>query len=422
MAIVFVKHEMLTSYLTAVREELDMKPLEGINVLEFSTMITASFAAMMLGEQGARVIKVEPIELGDPMRFLGSSKGGISALFANCNRGKQSLRLDIKSDEGRGVIEELIAETDVLLTNFRPGVMDKLGLGSDHLRSINPRLVFTAITGFGTKGPDRDTPAYDPVIQAQVGFAAVQGQGKEGPEFVRNLTCDKVTAYTACQAVTAALFQRERTGEGQHIDLSMMDAGLYFLFPDGFMHQTLLDDDAEHQPPLSELLYDLTVTSDGGVTLSAANQAQQIGLLSAIDKLDLLADERFNSQEKLIANIMELREILRLAFLEWETDALLAQLKENDVPAAKCLTYEEIINHPQYAANDSINEVEHSRLGNMRQVKLPAQFGGERIEPGPGAPAHGEQTVEVLKHLGRTDDEIAALIEADTARGPEIAG
>ena len=288
-----------------------MQPLDGIKVLEFSTMITASLAAMMMGEQGASVIKVEPIELGDPMRYLGSSKGGISALFANCNRGKQSLSLDLKSADGRAVIEKLAAEADVLLCNYRPGVMDKLGLGSEQLRSLNPRLIYCAITGFGTKGPHRDMPAYDPVIQAQSGFAAVQGAGKAGPEFVRNLTCDKVTAYTACQAATAALLQREKTGEGQHIDLSMMDAGLFFLFPDGFMHKTLLDEDAEHNPPLSELLYDLTVTKDGGITVSAANQAQQIGLMAAIDQLHLLADERFNSQEKVIANIGELREILR---------------------------------------------------------------------------------------------------------------
>jgi crotonobetainyl-CoA:carnitine CoA-transferase CaiB-like acyl-CoA transferase len=392
-----------------------MKPLEGIKVLEFSTMITASFAAMMLAEQGASVIKVEPMELGDPMRFLGSSKGGISALFANCNRGKQSLRLDIKSEAGKRVIEELARDTDVVLCNFRPGVMDGLGLGSDALRAINPRMIYAGVTGFGTEGPFKDNPAYDPVIQAQAGFAAVQGQGKDGPEFVRNLTCDKVTAYTACQAVTAALFLREKTGAGQHIDLSMMDAGLYFLFPDGFMHHTLLDDDAEHVLPLSELLYDLTVTKDGGVTLSAANQAQQVGLLAAIDQLHLFADERFNSTEKLIANLEEFRELLKDEFLKWETDALLSRLDENDVPAAKCLDYHEVLAHPQYQANDSIDEFRHPVLGGMRRVKPPARFHGERLQPASDSPAHGQHTREVLAALGRTQEEIATMIEQGVA-------
>ena len=393
-----------------------MKPLEGIKILEFSTMITASFAAMMMAEQGASVIKVEPIELGDPMRFLGSSKGGISALFANCNRGKQSLRLDLKSEEGQQIVRELARDADVLLCNYRPGVMDKLGLGSDVLRADNPRLIYTAITGFGKLGPDASKPAYDPVIQAQAGFAAVQGQGKPGPEFVRNLTCDKVTAYTACQAVTAALFMRERTGEGQHIDLAMMDAGLYFLFPDGFMHRTLLDEDAQHLPPLSELLYDLTETRDGGLTISAATQAQQIGLLTALDKLDLLADERFNSEEKLIANIMEFREILRQEFARFDTDEILVKLAEHNVPAAKCLNYDEVLAHAQYAANDSLDTHEHPHLGDMRRVKPPALFGGERLQPAGDCPTHGQDSAAILRGLGRSDDDIAALIEQNVVR------
>ncbi|MFP6816138.1 MAG: CoA transferase [Pseudomonadales bacterium] len=392
-----------------------MKPLTGVNVLEFSTMITAAFAAMMMAEQGANVIKVEPIELGDPMRFLGSSKGGISALFANCNRGKRSLRLDIKTDEGKQIIKELARDTDVVLSNFRPGVMDGLDLGSRVLREINPRLIYAGVSGFGTEGPDRDKPAYDPVIQAQAGFAAVQGQGKEGPEFVRNLTCDKVTAYTACQAVTAALYLREKTGEGQHIDLSMMDAGLYFLFPDGFMHRTLLDDDVEHVAPLSEMLYDLTVTKDGGVTLTAATEAQQVGMLTAIDQLHLFADERFNSMDKLIANIAEFRAILDDEFLNFETEDLLARLKENDVPAARCLDYDEVLAHPQYEANASIDVWEHPIMGRMHRVKPPAQFGGERQEPSSASPAHGEHTRELLEELGRSPQEIDALIERGVA-------
>jgi len=392
-----------------------MKPLEGIKVLEFSTMVTASFAAMMLAEQGAEVIKVEPLELGDPMRFLGSTKGGISALFANCNRGKRSLRIDIKSDDGRQVIEELAAETDVLLTNYRPGVMEGLGLGSGHLRSVNPRLIFGAVTGFGTKGPHSSAPAYDPIIQASAGFAAVQGQGKDNPEFFQTLMCDKITAYTICQAVTTALFVRERTGEGQHIDLSMMDAGLYFLFPDGFMHETLLDEDVEQQAPLSELLYTLSETKDGGITVSAATPAQQIGLLTAIDRLELFADERFNSIEKIMQHVDEFRAEVASGVAAFSTDELLASLHENDVPAAKPLSYAEVFDHPQYAANDSVDIATHPRLGSMRRVKPPAQFGGERLTPASDSPAHGEHTLEILAELGRSSGDIDALVEAGTA-------
>ncbi len=388
-----------------------MKPLEGINVLEFSTMVTASFSAMMLAEQGANVIKVEPLELGDPMRYLGSSKGGISALFANCNRGKESLRLDLKAEAGKDIIKALAATTDVVLCNFRPGVMDTLGLGSEALRAINPRMIYGAVSGFGTKGPDKDKPAYDPVIQAQAGFTAAQGHHNNGHEFVRNLNCDKITAYTVCQAVTAALYTREKTGAGQYIELSMMDAGLYYLFPDAFMHQTLLDDDAEQAPPLSALLYNLTLTKNGGVTLSAANEAQQVGMLTAVGLLHLFADERFNSSEKIVDNIDEFREIVAQKIATFDTDELLALLAENDVPAAKCLDYAEVLNHPQYAANSSLDTFEHPLMGNMRRVKPPAMFGGKRAEPASASPAHGEHTRQVLTRLGKSEAEISALLD-----------
>ena len=396
-----------------------MKPLEGIRVLEFSTMITASLAAMMLAEQGAEVIKVEPLELGDPMRYLGSMKGGSSALFANCNRGKRSLRIDIKSDAGREVIEKLAVDTDVVLCNYRPGVMDSLGLGPDQLRSINARLIYAGVSGFGTEGPHRDAPAYDPIIQAQTGFAAVQGQGKDEPEFMQSLMCDKVTAYTACQAVTTALFARERTGEGQRIDLSMMDAGLYFLFPDGFMHQTLLDDDVDHSPPLSELLYELASTSDGGVTVSAATPAQQIGLLTAIDRLDLFGDSRFNSLEKIMENLDAFRAELAAGMESLDTETLLGRLHENDVPAARPLTYEEVLSHPQFAANDSVDIKEHPLMGSMHRVKPPARHGGVRFEPASDSPDHGQHTLDVLADAGLSEERIAALLADGTARSAD---
>jgi crotonobetainyl-CoA:carnitine CoA-transferase CaiB-like acyl-CoA transferase len=396
-----------------------MKPLEGIQVLELSTMITASFAAMMLAEQGASVIKVEPIDLGDPMRYIGSTKGGISALFANCNRGKRSLRVDLKTDTGRDIVEELAAGSDIVLTNFRPGVMDGLGLGSDHLRALNPRLIYAGVTGFGTDGPMRDAPAYDPIIQAQTGFTAVQGQGRDEPDFMRALMCDKLTAYTACQAVTTALFVRERTGEGQHIDLAMTDAALYFLFPDGFMHHTLLDDDATHLPPLNEILYELQKTTDGAVTISAATPGQQVGLLTAIDRLHLFADPRFDGIEKIMENVDAFRAEISAGIAQFATEDLLARLHDNDVPAARALDFDEVFAHPQFAANASIDVTEHARMGSMRRVMPPARFGGRRLDPASDAPAHGEHTAEILAELGRSESDIATLATESIARGAD---
>jgi len=397
-----------------------MKPLEGVTVVELSTMITASLAAMMAAEQGARVIKVEPMDQGDPMRYIGSNKGGDSGLFANCNRGKESLRLDLKQQAGAHVVAQLAASADVLISNYRPGVLDRFGLGSEALRQANPRLIYLAITGFGRDGPMSGAPAYDPVVQAQAGLAAVQGT--EQPAFIRNLVCDKITAYTACQALTAALYQRERTGEGQHVDLSMMDASLFFVFPDGFMNHTLLDDDVVQQPLLADLLYELTETQDGGITLSAGTPRQREGVLKALDRLDLMADERFASLEALLANIDAYRAELREAFLTWTSDAILERLHANDVPCAKCLTREEALAHPQIEANDSVDTAVHPRMGTIRRVRPPARFRGQPLDPASHSPAHGEHSRQVLEALGYPAEEIDALMAQGAVGGPAQAG
>jgi crotonobetainyl-CoA:carnitine CoA-transferase CaiB-like acyl-CoA transferase len=386
------------------------QPLEGITVIELSTMITASLAAMMLAEQGARVIKIEPIEQGDPMRYLGTSKGGMSGLFANCNRGKESIRVNLKTPEGQALVQRLARTADLMLHNFRPGVMDSLELGSEALREANPKLVYLAISGFGTEGPLRRAPAYDPVVQAHSGIAAVQGG--DAPAFVRNLVCDKITAYTACQAVTAALFKRERSGQGQHIDLSMLDASLFFLYPDGFMNHTLLDEDPLWQPLLSDLIYDLTVTKDGAVTISASTDAQRLGVYRAVGREDLATDPRFASLELMLANMAEHRAILGEAFAALETEEVLERLRANDVPAAKCLSRDEVIEDAQLAATETFQMVDHPIMGRLRAVASPAKFGGERLLPASPSPGHGEHTVAVLEGLGVDPDEMAQLTEA----------
>ena len=372
-----------------------MKPLEGITILEFSTMITASFAAMQMCEQGARVIKVEPLAEGDPLRYIGATKGGISSLFANCNRGKEAIRVDIKSEPGQELIRELVPNVDVVIHNFRPGVMDKLGLGSAALRALNPRLIYTAISGFGSTGPKRDAPAYDPVIQAQSGITATQGI--EGPAFFRTLICDKITAYTACQAVTAALFARERTGEGQHIDLSMLDAGLFFIFPDGFQNHTLLDDDVAPQPLLIDILYDLTITKDGAVTISAGTADQQMRSLIAMGMEHLLVDERFNSMEKLVANIDLFKSLVAAEYVKYTTDEVIAKMQEADVPCSRCLDKDEVLAQEQLAANGSVEVIDHPLMGAMRIVKAPPRFAGVPLEPGAPSPDHGQHTRSVLE-------------------------
>ena len=385
-----------------------MKPLEGITILEFSTMITAALASMMLAEQGARVIKVEPIDTGDPMRYIGARKGDISSLFAGCNRGKESIKVDLKSEAGQAVIHEMMPNIDVVIHNFRPGTMDTLNLDFETLQAMNPQLVYKAISGFGTEGPLRRAPAYDPIIQAQCGMAATQGSD-ESPTFIRSLLCDKITGYTACQAVTSALFARERTGNGQMIDLSMLDSGLFFMFPDGFQNHALLEEDTTPGGLLIDMLYDLTLTKDGGITVAAANQEMQGRMLSAIGLLHLLQDERFDSMAKLVENLHIFRELVAEKCMGYTSDELLALLRAVEVPCAKCLTRDEVLAQEQLSANDSVSIVDHPHLGKIRIVRAPPRFGGERLEPSRPTPAHGEHTDDVLASFGVTVDRIEAL-------------
>ena len=297
---------------------------------------------------------------------------------------------------------------DVLIHNFRPGVMDGLGLGSDALRADHPRLVYVAITGFGTEGPLADAPAYDPVVQAHAGIAAIQGG--QNPAFVRSLMCDKITAYTACQALTAALFHRERTGEGQHIDLSMLDASLFFMFPDAYMNHTLLDEDVEHQPLLADLIYELTPTRDGAVTISASTPAQRLGVYKALGREDMASDPKFATLPAMLANMVEYRSIMSAAFAALDTETLLARLRALDVPCARFLNRDEVVADPQLAANGTLDQMQHPTLGNIRVIRSPARFGGVRLPAAGASPQHGAHTRQVLEQSGLSQSDIDTLI------------
>ena len=372
-------------------------PLAGVTIVEFASMITASLASMMAAEQGARVIKVEPPEIGDMMRHMGSSKGGSSGLFANCNRGKESLVLDLKGAEGIRAAKRIIAASDLLITNYRPGVMDKLGLSSEAMRKANPRLVYLAITGFGTDGPLKDVPAYDPIIQAQAGFTFIQGRA--APELIQNLVCDKVTALTACQALSAALFQRQRSGQGQHIDISMLDAGLFFMFPDGFMNHTLLDEDVNFAPELRDALT-IVSAKNGFLTISAATPRQRFGLHRAIGKAHLNEDERFTSVESLMQHFEAYAKILQDVFSAFDIDELIGRLHAEGVPAGKCLTREEALDQAQVTTNDSITRFEHPHMGSMRQVRSPSRFAGAQLPLASPSPRLGEHSEALKEEFG----------------------
>ena len=383
------------------------KPLQGVKIVELSSVVTAALAATIMSEQGATTVKVEPPGIGDLLRHLGCGREGVGAIFANCNRGKRSIAVDLKTPEGVEIVRKLAAEADVLISNYRPGVLERLGLGSETLRAANPRLIYVAISGFGTEGPLSSAPAYDHVIQALCGFTDVQGPGEQ-MEAVKTFVCDEVTAYTACQATTAALYQRSATGQGQHIDISMLDAAIYFLWPGAMAEQTFRGEGVYWRPSL-KMSYRTYPTRDGYVTIAPMTEAHWQGLFAGSGRQDLAEDPRFATMEARLGNFEIFIEEFQLAFAELTTAQVEAMLLQYDVPGGRCLEVGEVADHPQVQATGAVGERSHPLLGDMRVPAHPAKFGGARVSTPDCLGALGEHGAEVLQDLGYSADEVDDL-------------
>jgi len=243
-------------------------PLSGYRIIDLTTMLSGPWATSILGDQGADVIKVEVPGVGDHTRSLGNRSGGFSAEFLNINRSKRSITLNLKHDEGRSVLKQLAASADVFIQNFRPGVVDRLGVGEADIRQVAPSVVYVSISGFGESGPLAGNPVYDPIIQALSGLTTVQAGSDEGrPRLVRTILPDKLTSVVASQAVTAALLARAKSGLGQHVRLSMLDAVLNFLWASDMGGHTYPDQPVANEAAASfiDLIYS---TRDGYMTVS----------------------------------------------------------------------------------------------------------------------------------------------------------
>lgn len=374
------------------------KPLHGIKILELSSIVTASLATMILCDQGAEVIKVEPTGMGDSMRYLGTQKGGFSAIFANCNRGKLSLNLDLKDADELNILLKLAEESDIFISNYRPGVNEKLGLGLEVLRKINPSIIYVSISGFGETGPLSKAPAYDHVIQGMSGATSIQSS-EGNPAYMKTLICDKITGYTACQALTAALFKRERTGKTSYITLSMLDAAIFFLWPDGMMNETLLDKDVIKAPPLSSTYTSLIPAKDGFFTIAAMTDDQWYGIFDAINKPEFKSDSRFISASARSQNMNELLKESLFRFQDFTVDEAIEALRNNDVPCSPYVPREEVINQPQVIASNTIFQMESPHQGKLNAVSHPAIFDGHRLKVDKAAPSLGQDRDKIINQL-----------------------
>jgi crotonobetainyl-CoA:carnitine CoA-transferase CaiB-like acyl-CoA transferase len=383
--------------------------LEGYKIIDLSAMVSGPWAADMLGDQGAEVIKVEQPGSGDHTRKLRNHGGELGSTFLNINRSKRALTLNLKSEQGKEILRRLVAGADVFVQNFRPGVVDRLGIGYEQLRAVNPRLVYLSITGFGEEGPLAQQRVYDPVVQALSGLTTVQaGTDDQRPSLVRTILPDKLTSVTAAQAITAALLARERTGEGQHVRLSMLDSVLAFLWASDMGGETFVDNPVEPQQAASfiDLIYE---TRDGYMTVAAMGDQEWEGLCVAVGRPEWLEDERFKTPALREENIDARLELIQGALREKTVAEWLHILSLHDVPCAPTLTRSQVIEHPQVLAGGILMESDHPVAGRIRQARTAARFEGTPPGPPRGAPRLGEHNAEILRELGHDEAAIAAL-------------
>ncbi len=393
-------------------------PLNGIRVIDMTSMLSGPAATMMLGDQGADVIKVESPR-GDQVRTMQRSDDGVPPSFYSINRSKRSIVLDLKQETGREVLKRLVATADVFIQNFRPGVIERMGFGEDAVRNLKPDIVFVSISGFGETGPYSSQRVYDPIIQALCGLADIQADQDTGrPKMVRTVIPDKTTAVTAAQAVTAALFHRERTGEGQHIRLSMLDTMVAYLWPEAISGLTFVD--REIDPAAGQMGLDLVFeTQDGFISAGAVSDSEWQGLCRALDRIDLIDDPRFSTASTRVENTSERRAFMSDEIAKWPREQILARLKAEDVPGAPSLSRREILSDPQIIENRMSQTDEHPGLGKVRQPRPAARFDKSPSGIQRPAPRLGENTREVLVEAGYGPDDIDGMLDGGTIRAAE---
>jgi crotonobetainyl-CoA:carnitine CoA-transferase CaiB-like acyl-CoA transferase len=393
-------------------------PLSGVRVLDLTGVVSGPFATMFLADQGADVLKIEPIG-GDITRRSRAPIGNtneFSALFISSNRGKRSLAVDIKHDSGREILTRLASQADVLVQNFRPGAMERLGLGPEQLRQRHPRLIYVSISGVGDSGPYVKKRVYDPIIQGLSGFCDIQSQPQTNrPQMIRTIVCDKTTAVFTAQAVCAALYAREKTGQGDHIQVAMLDTMIAYLWPEGMMQYTVVGAEATAADPNDrpDLVFR---TSDGYLTCGTISDSEWQGFCKATGDPELAKDARFATPSarsvNATARINKMQEyIARHTTAEW-----LERLDAADVPCAPILRRGEIIHNEQVVARGIIAEFEQPGVGRVRQPKPAARFAVNEAAIGGPAPRVGQHSREVLRELGYSEAAIGQLISDRAVR------
>jgi crotonobetainyl-CoA:carnitine CoA-transferase CaiB-like acyl-CoA transferase len=387
--------------------------MDGVRIVEVSIALSGPWAAGILADQGADVIKLEPPGIGDIGRWVGPAIGGVSALAQMCNRGKRSLAVDLRTEAGRDIARRLARRADVFVQNFRPGVMERLGLAWEDLRRDNERLVYASISGFGPRGPYAGKSAYDPVVQAYGGLASVQAAADGDPQLIRHTAADKITALTACQAISAALYARDRGAGGQHLEISMLESVINFVWADAAGNELLLDSDGS-QPSSFSRDQKLWPTRDGWVIAAPVSDEDVARICRAVgvDGYDAPEVATIVARRR---NPEAFRGLLRRvldAVAALSTEEAMSRMEREKAPCGAVVGPERLHEDPHVRALGILEESAHPAAGRLRQPRPPVRFERTPAATGDPAPTVGRDTDEVLREAG-----LGERIEALRAAG-----
>lgn len=393
-------------------------PLEGVKILDLTTVVMGPFATQILAELGADVLKVETHD-GDNMRDVGPMRSpGMGHLYMNLNRGKRSVVLDLKQPAGLEVVKRLLPQMDVLIYNVRPAAMARLGLAYDDVRAINPRIIYVGAYGYSQRGPKAAKAAYDDLIQGATGLPHTVMEDSGTPRYAPINLADRVTGLHAVYAVTAALFHRERTGQGQSVEVPMFESITHFVMGDHIAGMG-------YEPPIGGTGY-LRLkhrrpypTKDGFLCVLVYNNKQWQSFLAAIDQLDVLKDPRFATHAARASHIDEVYAYLESVFRTRTSEQWLPLLEKADIPVSRMSSVAEVITDPHHVATGFFRIEEHPTEGKVRTVRTPTSWSGSPpAEPG-FVPRLGEHSAQVLRELGYSAEEIEALHARRVTASPD---
>jgi formyl-CoA transferase len=387
-------------------------PLSGVRVLDLTRVVAGPYCSMFLGDLGADVVKIEQPGAGDDTRGWGPPfAGGESAYYLCINRNKQSLTLDLKSQRAVELLRDLVKAADVIIENFRPGTMERLGLGEKELRELNPRLIYASLTGFGADGPMSDWPGYDLIVQAWGGLMSITGTPEGEPVKVGVAIIDLVAGLMLGKAITAALFAREKIGVGQRIDTSLLEAEVASLINVGsnYLVGGKVPTRWGNAHP-NIVPYQNFQTADGYLVIGVASEVIWKRFCEAIGQRDLINDPRFADNSKRVENRRELIAILSKTFLQRRNDAWFKLLTDAEVPCAPVQTIDQVFQAPQVLQRDMLIEIDHPTAGKVRMAGIPVKFSVTPASVRMPPPLLGEHNDEILESwLGLSADSIDEL-------------